>query len=147
MSANWLDQLVGEWTYQSRCGPDGPNQLRTGTETVVRRGAWAVIESDDYRFQIALEPETGKATGDFVHWEHPTLWTYDGALEDDGKLHLRSRGPSFDVEGQTCDYDDVFEIVSADERRMTGRVQGSDGAWRDFTVTDYRRKAASGEPT
>ncbi|HYC75261.1 DUF1579 family protein [Brevundimonas sp.] len=141
MTANWLDQLVGDWTYEGHGVPDQPEHRRSGTETATRHGAWVVLESgDEYRFQIALVPKTGRATGDFIHWEHPTLWTYEGAVEADGKLHLKSRGPSFDVEGETCDYDDVFEIISPDERRMTSRMIGPDGQWRDFMVTDYRRK-------
>lgn len=141
MAETWLDQLVGEWTYESRGVPDEPEQRRTGSETVTRRGVWVVIESDDEsRFQLAIDPETGKATGDFVHWAHPTLWTYEGGVEGNGRLHLKSRGPSFDVEGEVCDYDDVFEIISPDERRLTGRLIGADGQWRDFMITDYRRK-------
>ena len=27
-----------------------------------------------------------------------------------------------------------------EERRLTGRLVGQDGEWRDFTGTDYRRK-------
>ncbi|HVL43128.1 MAG TPA: DUF1579 family protein [Brevundimonas sp.] len=141
MNTDWLDQLVGEWTFEGRSVPDNPARRRTGAETVTRRGAWIVIESSDgVRFQLALDPATGRATGDFVSWEEPHLWTYDGAVED-GRLHMRSRGPSFDVEGEETDYDDVFEILSPDERRLTGRLVGQDGQWRDFTVTDYRRKA------
>lgn len=138
---DWLDQLTGEWTFEGRSVPDAPEHRSAGTETVRRRGAWVVIESEDYRFQIALDPATGRATGDFVHWKHPTLWTYEGEVGEDGRLHLRSRGPSFDVEGEEADYDDVFEIVSPDQRRMTSRMRGPDGAWRDFMITDYRRKA------
>jgi hypothetical protein len=141
MSANWLDQLVGEWTFEGRSIPDSPDHRRTGTEIVTRRSAWIVIESsDEVRFQLALDPATGKVTGDFVNWSEPHLWTYDGAVED-GRLHMRSRGPSFDVEGEETDYDDVFEIISSNERRLTGRLRGQDGQWRDFTVTNYRRKA------
>lgn len=141
MTETWLNQLVGEWTYEGHSVPDDREHSRTGVETVTRRGAWVVIESgDEYRFQIALDPETGKATGDFVHWKHPTLWTYEGELEADGSLHLKSRGPSFDVEGETCDYDDVFEVISPDERRMTSRLLGPDGQWRDFMIANYRRK-------
>lgn len=140
MSADWMDRLVGEWTFEGHGVPDNPGQHRTGTETVTRRGVWTVIESsDDARFQLAMNPETGKVVGDFVHWQDASLWTYEGAVED-GRLHLRSRGPSFDVEGEETDYDDVFEILSPDERRLTGRLRGADGQWRDFTVTHYRRK-------
>lgn len=141
MSKDWLDQLIGEWVYESRSAPDEAAHRRAGTETVTRRGAWVVIESgDEYRFQLAFNPKTGKATGDFIHWEHPTLWTYEGAVEADGRLHLKSRGPSFDVEGEEADYDDVLEVVSPDERRMTSRLVSPDGEWRDFMITDYRRK-------
>lgn len=140
MAETWLDQLVGEWTFEGRSIPDNSDHRRTGTETVTRRGAWIIIESSDgVRFQLALDPATGRVTGDFVSWEEPHLWTYDGSVED-GRLHLRGRGPSFDVEGEETDYDDVFEIVSADERRLTGRLLGHDGRWRDFTTTTYRRK-------
>lgn len=141
MSTDWLDQLVGEWTYEASSVPDQPDQRRTGEETVTRHGAWIVIEGDGYRFQLAFNAETGRVVGDFVHWEHPHLWPYDGAVEADGKLHLPSRGPTFDDSGGETDYDDVFEILSVDTRRTTGRFRDPDGQWRDFTVTDYRRKA------
>ena len=140
MSENWLDQLVGEWTYEAESIPADPAHRRTGFETVVRKGAWVIIESLDYRFQLTHHPKTQTFTGDFVPWQHPQLWVYDGSLED-GRLHMRSRGPSFDVEGAETDYDDVFEILSPDERRLTGRLLGKDGAWRDFMVTNFRRKA------
>lgn len=142
MSTDWMDQLVGEWAYESGGVPDEPRHRRTGTETVTRKGAWIVIEGQDgNRFQLAMDPRTGRVTGDFVHWGEPRLWIYDGRVEDDGKLHLRSRGPSFDVEGEETDYDDVWEILSPDERRLTGRLVGRDAQWRDFMVTNYRRKA------
>ncbi len=137
---DFLDRLIGEWTFEGRSVPDDPQQRRSGIETVARRGAWTVIEGDDgARSQLAYDPDAGKFVGDFIHWEHPQLWTYDGAIED-GRLHLRSVGPSYDVEGQQAEYDDIFEVLSPDERRVTGRLKGEDGAWRDFTVTEYRRK-------
>jgi hypothetical protein len=141
MGDNWLDQLVGEWSYESQSVPADPAHHRTGAETVIRKGEWLIIESgDDYRFQLTHNPATEEFTGDFLHWKHPQLWTYVGGVKD-GKLHMRSRGPSFDVEGAEADYDDVFEIISPDERRLTGRLIGKDGEWRDFMVTTFRRKA------
>jgi hypothetical protein len=137
--SDWLDRMVGEWTLEGRSVPDDPAQVRTGAERVVRRGAWIVIEGEDYRFQLATDPATGRVTGDFVHWEHPQLWTYDGAVEADGALHLYSRGPDMSGEGET-DYVDVFEIVSPDERRSIGRARAADGSWQDFSRTTYRRR-------
>ena len=93
--SDWLDQLVGTWSFEGRSVPDDPVHRRTGTETVSRRGVWTVIESSDgARFQLARNPATGAITGDFVNWEDATLWTYDGAMDAEGRLHLRSRGPA-----------------------------------------------------
>ena len=139
----WLDQMVGDWTFEGRAVPDRTDGLQTGTERITRRGVWLIIEGDDYRFQLTLDPETGRASGDFVHWAHPLLWTYDGAVEADGKLHLRSRGPDMEGKGADTEYDDVFEIVSPDERRSAGRVKEADGTWRDFSRTVYRRVGAA----
>lgn len=137
---DWLDQLVGDWTYKGSGDLDQPGHERTGEETVTRQGAWIIIEGEDYRFQLALDPETGRVIGDFVHWEYPRLWSYDGAVESDGAMHLLSRGPRFDGGDGETDYDDVFETLTPDTRRTTGRFRDADGQWRDFCRTDYRRK-------
>lgn len=142
--SDWLDGLVGEWLIDGRSVPDDPQRRQTGREVVTRRGAWIVIEGEGYRFQLTQEAETGRVTGDFIHWEHPLLWTYDGKVESDDRLHLYSRGPDMegpDMDGQggLADYDDVFEIVSADVRRSIGRVKDADGGWRDFSRTTYTR--------
>lgn len=140
---DWLDQMIGEWTFEGRSVPDQPDQVRTGTERITRQGAWIVIEGEGYRFQLTMDPDAGRASGDFVHWDYPQLWTYDGAVEDDGRLHLKSRGPDMQGSGGETDYDDVFEIISPDERRSVGRMLGPDGVWRDFSRTTYRRKVAA----
>ena len=139
---DWLDQMVGEWTFEGRSVPNDPEQIRTGVERVTRQGAWIVIDGEGYRFQLATEPDTGRVTGDFVHWEYPQLWTYEGSVAADGRLHLHSHGPDMQGQGSETEYDDVFEIVSPDERRSVGRVRASDGAWQDFSRTTYRRKGA-----
>lgn len=140
---DWLDQMVGEWTYEGRSVPDDPDQIRIGEERIVRQDAWIIINGDGYRFQLATEPATGQVTGDFVHWEHPQIWTYTGSVEADGRLHLRSRGPDMQGQGSETEYDDVFEIVSPDVRRSVGRFRAADGAWQEFSRTTYRRKALS----
>lgn len=136
---DWLEQMVGTWTFEGRAVPNDPGQVQTGREIVTKRDAWIVIEGEGYRFQLAHDPQTDRITGDFVHWAHPQLWTYDGAVETDGRLHLRSRGPDMEGEGGQAEYDDVFEIVSHDERRSVGRVREANGSWRDFSRTVYRR--------
>ena len=49
--SDWLDQMVGDWTFEGRAVPDRPDGVQTGTEHITRRGAWIVIEGDEYRFQ------------------------------------------------------------------------------------------------
>lgn len=138
--ADWLDQLTGEWTYEADSVPSRPENQSRGRETVTRRGQWIIIESDDHaRFQLALDPETGRVIGDFISWDHPTLWTYDGKPEGD-RMVLTSRGPRFDGKPGETDYQDIWEIVSPDERVTRGRLRGDDGEWSDFNITRYRRK-------
>jgi hypothetical protein len=135
---DWLDQLVGDWTYESRSNSDASEHRRSGVETVRRRGNWIVIESDDDSiFHLCTDPTTGSVVGDFINWHDTSLWVYAGSL-DAGRLRLASRGRSLDDDGDT-DYEDVFEIISADERRVIGRLLGRNGEWRDFMVTTYRR--------
>lgn len=136
----WLTSLVGDWTYEGRPVPDDPARHRTGIERVRAEGCWTMIDSDDEaRIRLAFDPASGRVVGDFVHLSDPTIWTYDGTFED-GRLRLASRGPSYDVEGEFADYEDVFETLSPDARRMIGRIRSPDGTWRDFTVTEYRRR-------
>lgn len=137
---DWLDRLVGEWSYEADSIPSDPKHQSTGSETVARRGAWIVIESDDHaRFQLASDPESGRVTGDFINWNHPGLWAYDGAPEGD-RLVLNSRGPRMDGGQGETDYQDVWTLVSENERTTTGRFRDEAGEWRDFNITRYRRK-------
>lgn len=139
----FLDRLIGEWTFESGAFPDEPQWRQSGEETVTRQGVWTVVEpSDKARFQLTLNPATGRVTGDFIAWQDPTLWTYDGTIEGD-RMVLASRGPSFDVEGAVVDYQDVWEIQSPHTRTLTGRLKGEDGTWRDFLWTRYRRKGST----
>lgn len=137
----WLARLAGDWTYVGRPVPDDPARHRTGSERVWIEGCWTMFKSDDEaHMRLAYDPDAGRVVGDFISLGYPTVWAYDGAFED-GRLRLTSRGPSYDVEGELADYEDVFEFLSPDLRRLTGRIKGKDGAWHDFTVTEYRRRS------
>lgn len=66
--ADVFDRLVGVWTFEGHSLPDDGKPPRTGEETITRHGVWTVIESSDgARFQLALDPATGRVAGDFVH--------------------------------------------------------------------------------
>ncbi len=43
---DWLDQMIGDWTFEGRSVPDDSEQVRTGSERVTRQGAWLVIDGE-----------------------------------------------------------------------------------------------------
>ena len=89
---------------------------------------------------VGFDPDKGRFVGSFIGSMMTSFWTYDGALDPDGRaLRLRSEGPAFDGSGMAV-YEDVIEIVGPDERLLRGRVQGEDGRWSDFMITRYIRK-------
>lgn len=110
---------------------------------MTRQGAWILISGEGYRFQLSTNPDTGRVAGDFVNRDYPQLWIYDVFVDPDGRLHLVGHGPDMQGQGSETEYDDVFEIVSGNERRSVGRVRTADGTWKDFSRTTYRRKQSS----
>lgn len=147
----WLAQLVGDWTYEGRSLPDDPNCNSSGTESVRMLGElWMLADAvgrmaDGHPSRslitVGFDPDKGRFVGSFIGSMMTSFWTYDGALDPDGRaLRLRSEGPHFDGSPGTALYEDVIEIISPDERVLRGRVQGKDGAWSDFMVTRYRRQ-------
>lgn len=147
----WLSQLVGEWTYEGASVPDDPGSRSSGTESVRMLGElWVLMESEGLMpgghpsrslITVGFDTDTGRFVGSFIGSMMTSFWTYDGALDPDGRaLRLRSEGPHFDGSPGMALYEDVIEIVGPDERLLRGRVQGKDGGWSDFMITRYRRK-------
>jgi hypothetical protein len=149
----WLQQLVGEWTYESEASmaPDQPPMKATGTESVRSLGGlWVLGESQGETpggspatmiLTLGYDPQQKRFVGTWVGSMMTHLWVYDGSLDASGKvLTLAAEGPSFAKEGETTTYHDVIEIKSADHRVLSSRVQGEDGAWTTFMTAHYRRK-------
>jgi hypothetical protein len=147
----WLAQLVGDWTYAGRSLPDDPACNASGTETVRMLGdLWMLAESVGQMagghparslITVGFDPDKGRFVGSFIGSMMASFWTYDGALDPDGRaLRLRSEGPRFDGSPGTALYEDVIEIIGPDERLLRGRVRGDGGVWSDFMVTRYRRQ-------
>ena len=148
----WLRQMIGDWSVEGRAVPDDPQWRSTGTETVVAFGeAWVVMtgeyrqgdnpETGRSRITLGFDPAKDRFVGDFISSHMPSLWPYEGELDPDGfTLRLRSRGMRMDGQPGESAYEDVIQIVSPDERTLTGRVQDDDGQWTDFMVTTYRRR-------
>lgn len=152
----WLEQLVGEWTYEmeacmdASAGPDHAPTKHTGTDSVRSLNLWVVCEGtmpgpdgSAHRSVMTLgyDPAKKRFVGTFIASMMTHLWLYDGELDAAGKvLTLNADGPSFTDPTKMAKYQDVIEMVSPDHRTLTSRFQGDDGQWHQFMVAHYRRK-------
>lgn len=148
----WLDKLVGEWSYEGECimGPDQPPMKHEGVEVVRSLGGlWTLGEGegpmpdgDTARTVMTLgyDPQTKRFVGTFVASMTSHLWSYNGTLDESGKvLVLDTEGPSFTGAG-TVRYQDLIEFVSDDHRVLSSQTLGEDGTWTRFMTSHYRRK-------
>lgn len=146
---DWLQQLVGEWTFDAECemGPDQPLQQSSGTETVRSLGGlWTLAEGhlsgpDGEMTSITTlgyDPARSCFVGTFVASVMTHLWTYDGTLDPARRvLTLNAEGPDFT--GGTAKYHDIIEVVSDNERTLSSEMLRPDGTWHRFMTMRYRR--------
>lgn len=139
----WLEQLVGEWNFETVCQtPDG-NSSTTAGRMICRSlgGMWVICES------TAESPEGGqyltvmtvgfdiarnRYVGTFIGSMMANIWPYEGVMDPGGKrLPLNSEGPSFDGNGN-CQYRDIIEILDADSWLFTSELQDQEGNWVRF---------------
>jgi hypothetical protein len=147
----WLQQLVGEWDSESEMimEPGAPPQKSKGTESVRAIGGfWVMAEN---KGDVLGTPVTGiltlgydaqkqKYVGTWVDSMTGYLWTYEGTLDEAGKvLTLETEGPNFTGAG-TARFKDVIEVKSKDHKVLTSSMQGEDGEWVTFMTAQYRRK-------
>lgn len=149
----WLQRLVGEWTYEGETvmSANEPPMKSNGTESVRALGDfWILAEgqgamcgggggSATTLMTLGYDPAKKRYVGTWVGSMMSNLWVYDGSL-DGAVLTLESEGPHMTAEGQTAKYRDVIEIKTDDHRVMTGNVLGDDGKWQTFMTAHYRRK-------
>jgi hypothetical protein len=149
----WLQQLVGEWTFESQAisSPDQPPATSRGSESVRSLGGlWVLCEGSGEMpgggmatmlMTLGYDIRTQRYVGTWIGSMMTHLWLYDGSLDAAGKvLTLHSEGPSFTDEGKLAKYKDVIEIKSPDHRVMTSHALGDDGQWRQFMEANYRRR-------
>lgn len=152
----WLQKLVGEWTFESECsmGPDQPPMKSTGKETVRSLGGlWTIGEGEGETpcggicqsiMTLGFDPQSKRFVGTFVVGVMTHLWPYNGTLDAAEKvLTLDSEGPSFADDGTMSKYQDIIEFISDDHRTLSSRFLGPDGQWVPFMKGHYRRKGAS----
>lgn len=143
----WLEQLVGEWTYEGEATDQEGKAI--GTESVRSLGGlWFVAEgtgdmggSEEMRTMMTLgyNPQTKRFPGTWIGSMMTHLWIYDGEMDSAKKiLTLNCVGPSFAGDGTMANYRDVIEIVDKDHRTLKAYVE-ENGDWRHFMTTHYTR--------
>ncbi len=100
----WLQKLVGEWTYESEMimAPGEPPEKGTGSESVRALGQlWVLLEGqgdlsggDASIITLGYDPEKKRFVGTFIGSAMTYLWLYDGELDAAEKvLTLNAEGP------------------------------------------------------
>jgi hypothetical protein len=149
----WLQKLVGEWTYESEVamGPERPPEKGTGTESVRSLGGlWILAEGQGdmpgcgaatTMMTLGYDPQTKRYMGTWIGSMMTHLWVYDGELDATEKLlTLDSEGPAMSDEGKMAKYRDAIEFKGDDHRVLTSHVLSDDGKWHEFMTAHYRRQ-------
>ena len=149
---DWLQKLVGEWTFDSECvmGPDQPPSKNSGTESVrslgglwtIGEGCGEMPEGGTMRSVMTLgyDPVKQRFVGSFIASMMTHFWIYDGSLNEAGTvLTLNAEGPSFTDPATMAMYQDVIEFKSDGHRILYAKAQGPDGQWTNFMTAHYKR--------
>lgn len=149
----WLQQLVGEWEYETGIlmGPDRPLEKCTGSESVRPLGSlWILAEGQGEMpdggtaatlLTLGYNPQEKVFVGTWIGSMMTHLWVYRGTLDTgENTLVLDTEGPDMTVEGKLAKYRDVIRFESNDRRTLTSHVLGDNGVWQVMMTTSYRRK-------
>jgi hypothetical protein len=144
---------VGEWTYEMECDiGDGQMMKVTGTESVRAIGDfWVAAEGTGVSpggtpatmmTTLGFDPMQGGYVGTWYGSMMTYLWVYKGSMDADNRvLTLAADGPSMSGDGTLAQYKDVIEIISPNERTLTGNFLAEDGQWKEMMKMTYRRVA------
>ena len=150
----WLQQMVGQWTYQGEAAeaePGKPVEGWSGTESVRQLGdLWVLCEASgtmpggstiSSQLTLGYDTQRKRYTGSFIGSMMTFLWVYDeGSLDADGRvLTMGADGPDFTDPTKLRRYRDVFTISGPDERRLEAYMQADDGRWQPLMRMTYRR--------
>jgi hypothetical protein len=148
---DWLQRLVGDWTYDAVAQEPGKEpEKASGTETVRSIGGlWTMAEALGEMpggglataiMTLGFDPQKQRYVGTWVGSMMASLWVYDGTLDEkSGRLTLDTEGPSFSGDGTLSQYRDVIEFRSDDHRVHTSQVN-TGGKWQQFMTMEYRRR-------
>lgn len=152
----WLQRLVGEWTWEAE-GPAEPGkepETLGGTETVRSLGGiWFLLEGEGRMcgsegtaqmvMTLGYDAQKGHYVGTWIGTMVGMLWVYErGDLDESGNiLTLEADGPSMSGDGSITRYRDIIEFQGDDVRLLRSQTRDADGEWREFMQTVYRRKS------
>ncbi len=149
----WLDKLIGEWTYETECqmGSDQPPTKSKGTEIVRSLGGLWIVgegkgempngETGTTIITLGYDSQSDRYVGTFVCSMMSHLWLYNGSLDaTETVLTLDTEGPSC-TQTALSKYQDIVTFVSDDHRVLTSQILGEDGNWHLFMTGHYWRKS------
>lgn len=149
---NWLQTLVGRWTFDSDCimGPDQEPSKSEGSVMVrTLGGLWVIADCEgsgpdgspwNSILTLGYDPAAQRYLGTFIGSMMTHLWLYSGSVDASGKrLVLDTEGPSFNGGGMVK-YQDIVEIVSDDHWILSSQLLGDDGKWQVFMTAHHRRQ-------
>jgi hypothetical protein len=149
----WLQQLVGDWVYESTVasGP-GKSETFSGTDRVRALGDFWIVADGEGEFPgdgparmavtLGYDPLRKRFIGTFIHSMMSYLWHYDGELDGTRRiLTLESTGPGMNGAEATARYRDMIEIVDESHRMLTSQTLRADGMWEQFMAARYTRVA------
>ncbi len=146
----WLQQMAGDWTYESEAlmGPGKPPVKSSGTETVRAIGDfWILAEGQGtmpdgqpatMMITAGYDPAIKKFVATWFGSMMPKLWVYECSKEGN-TLNMDAEGPSMSGDGTTAMYRDSMEIIDADNRIFRSQMRNPDGSWMQFMTMVYRR--------
>lgn len=149
----WLQRLIGEWSFHSECimTLGQPPEQFHGTETVRPFGdLWVIGEglgempggiTASTIITLGYDSERRAIVGTFLCSQMNHLWFYNGDLDQQRKrLLLYTEGPASEEVRKTVRHQDIIEFKDADHRTLTSYLQNDDGSWQSVMTADYRRK-------
>lgn len=150
---DWLQQLVGNWTYEHEMAPEPgkPPEKFTGTETVRSLGGlWVVADGQgnmpgggtaNMILTLGYDPARKRFVGTWVGSMMTHLWVYDGWLNEAGNtLTLETEGPNMCGDGsKLAKYREIIELRDKDTRSFRSTMLRDDGEWQTIMSARYRR--------
>jgi len=145
----WLQQLIGDWTYESASTMGEQEFKMTGTDSVRSLGDLWIVANGTMpsggadgvtQMTLGFDVKRGKYVGSWVGSMMDYQWIYEGELDPTGKiLTLSAEGPRWDDIPGTTMYHDIVEMVDDKTRLLRAEVRQDDGTWKEFMRTTYTR--------